>query len=56
VVWEREASLPERVETAWKRSGPKRNLGEVSAGLGRVTTDLQIWSKEKFENVTKQLK
>jgi hypothetical protein len=27
----------------------------VSAGLGRITTDLQIWSKEKFGNVTKQL-
>jgi hypothetical protein len=55
VMWERDASLTERVETAWSQAGPKSDLGQVSAGLSKVMTELQSWSKEKFGNVAKQL-
>jgi hypothetical protein len=55
VMWERDASLPERVATAWAETGPKHNLGEVKKGLGCVMSQLQAWSKAKFGAVTREL-
>ena len=54
-MWERDPSLPERVESAWSEAGPKSHLGDIRKGLGKVMNSLQIWSKQKFGAVTREL-
>jgi hypothetical protein len=54
-MWEREASLPDHISNAWVEAGPKSNLGQVRAGLGKVMQHLQMWSKQKFGSVKAQL-
>jgi ribonuclease HI len=54
-MWERDASLPERVANAWADAGPKSNLKDVHRGLGKVMGQLQQWSKLKFGAVTKEI-
>jgi hypothetical protein len=55
VMWERNPSLPERIAMAWKDAGPKHNLGDIRLGLGRLTGNLQDWSKANFGAVNREL-
>ena len=55
IMWEREESLESEVQTAWGESGPKNCLGSVSKSLRSVMDALQVWSKEKFGSIRKEL-
>jgi hypothetical protein len=55
IMWERDASLPERVAKAWADAGPKQNLGDIRNGLGKVMGHLNAWSKTAFGSVVKEI-
>lgn len=56
IMWEREASLPERIQNAWCRAGSKHNLGgDIHCGLSALMDELQVWSKKSFGSVACEL-
>jgi hypothetical protein len=55
IMWERDASIPERVASAWTGAGPKFNLGHIRTGLGKVVGQLQTWSRKAFGSVAKEV-
>jgi hypothetical protein len=54
-MWEREASLEERVKQAWADANTRGGLGQISMALKEVLAKLKAWSKEKFGSVRKDL-
>jgi hypothetical protein len=55
-MWEREASLNEHIEAAWNHLSPAMNLGDVQQKLTSTMAALQIWNKEAFGSVNKEIK
>lgn len=54
IAWEREPSLHES-GSAWAEAGNMVHLGDVRQGLQQLMDKLQVWSNEKFCNVTREL-
>jgi hypothetical protein len=56
ILWERESELTEKIATAWFEAGQKNNLSDFMAGLDKVMSTLQSWSKKKFGNILQELR
>ena len=54
-MWERDASLEERVQQAWEDTGTKGDLGTVYSALKEVLQALKKWSSNQFGSVRKEL-
>lgn len=54
-MWERDASLVERVAKTWQEAGAKFNLGKMRAGLRTLLLKLHEWGIKRFGNVTWEL-
>lgn len=52
-MWERDASLPERIANAWESAGKKFNLGDIRAGLGKLMFELHQWGNAVWECLRK---
>jgi len=54
-MWERDASLGERISQAWEGEGSKGDLGTISSALRGVMKALKEWSSVQFGSVRKEL-
>jgi len=54
-MWERDASLGERVQQAWNNEETRGDLGAVSLALKGVLQALKNWSSIHFGSVRKEL-
>ncbi|KAG2602314.1 hypothetical protein PVAP13_5KG672007 [Panicum virgatum] len=55
IMWERDASLGERVQQAWNNEETRGDLGAVSLALKGVLQALKNWSSIHFGSVRKEL-
>ena len=55
IMWERDASLGERISQAWEGEGSKGDLGTISSALRGVMKALKEWSSVQFGSVRKEL-
>ena len=55
ILWERDASLPERIAMEWEKAGDHFSLGDIRAGLRNLLCDLHTWECKRFGNVSREL-
>ena len=54
-MWERDASLGERISQAWEGEATKGDLGTINAALRGVMKTLKEWSSVQFGSIRKEL-
>lgn len=55
IMWERDEGLGIAIERAWQKRNPGSDLGCLAERLKTVASDLQLWSREHFGQITKQI-
>jgi hypothetical protein len=55
IMWEREASLGERIDQAWQLEHTRGDLGHINRALKSVLLSLKAWSRKNFGSIRKEL-
>jgi hypothetical protein len=55
IMWERDASLGEHIQQAWRGENAQGDLGHIGGALKNVLKSLKMWSREKFGSVRREI-
>jgi hypothetical protein len=55
IMWERDASLGEHIQQAWRGENAQGDLRHIGVVLKNVLKSLKMWSREKFGSVRQEI-